>query len=142
MIDFLAIVLRICGAGLILLGLLHVPISKHLNWREDAARMSELNAMVFHVHTFFIVLVLFIMGVPALVDPMAFLEPSRAAKWGCWSLVLFWVLRLVFQWTAYKPAWWKGKRFETSMHWFFSCIWLLLIALFAACAAVQHGWIE
>lgn len=141
MIDFLAIVLRIAGGGLILLGLLHGSISKRLNWKEEAARMSELNAAVFHVHTFFIVLVLFIMGMPALVDPMVFLEPSRAAKWGCWALTLFWGLRLAFQWTWYRPAWWKGKGFETTMHWVFTFIWLLLTALFAACAGVQQGWI-
>ena len=142
MIDQLAILLRLCGAGLIVLGLLHLPIARHLKWREDAARMSELNATVFHVHTFFLVLVLLMMGLPALVDPLTFLEPSRAAKWGCWSLVVFWTLRLIFQWTVYKPAWWKGKRFETRMHWFFSFVWLLLVALFGACAAVQQGWIK
>lgn len=142
MTDLLAILLRVCGAGLILLGLLHVPIAKRLNWKEDAQRMTELNRMVFHVHTFFIVLVLFMMGLPALLDPMAFLEPSRAATWVCWSLAVFWSIRLVLQWTAYKPAWWKGKAFETSMHWFFSFVWLLLSVLFALCAALQHGWIR
>ena len=142
MIEFLTTALRLAGAGLILLGLLHLQISKYLNWKEDAARMSELNATIFHVHTFFIVLVLFLMGGPALLDPGVFLEPSRAAKWGCWSLALFWAFRAVMQWTTYRPKWWKGKPFETAMHWFFSIIWILLTALFATCAAAQHGWVQ
>lgn len=127
---------------MILLGLLHIPISKHLNWREDASKMSRMNATVFHVHTFFIVLLEFIIGLPALIDPMAFLEPTRAGKWGCISLTVMWAIRSVFQWTAYKPKWWKDKPFETTMHWFFSFVWIFLTALFAACTAVQYGWLE
>lgn len=141
MTEFVSFTLRICGAGLILLGLLHLPISRYLKWREEAARMSELNATVFHVHTFFIVLVLFLTGLPALLDPGIFLESSRAARWGCWSLALFWAIRLVMQWTIYKPRWWKDKPFERAMHWFFSLVWLLLTALFVSCAAIQEGWL-
>ena len=141
MIDLITILLRVSGAGLILLALLHVPIARRLNWREEAARMSELNQAVFHVHAFFIVLLLLIMGLPALLQPAVFIEPTAAGRWICWSLTIFWALRFIAQWTVYKPAWWKGKTFETTMHWFFSFVWLLLTALFGACAALQEGWL-
>ena len=141
MIEFLPILLRIAGAGLIGLAFLHLPIARYLKWHEEAARMSELNATVFHVHTFFVCVVLVAMGLPALIDPAIFLTPTRAAGWGTWSLTVFWSLRFVFQWTTYRPEWWKGKPFENSMHWFFSFVWLYLVFVFGACAFIQQGWL-
>src|SRR5690606_24106257 len=124
MIDSLPILLRIGGAGLLALALLHLPIAKRLKWKEEAARMSELNAAVFHVHTFFICLVVVAMALPMLLDPQVFLIPSRAARWGTWALTVFWACRLICQWTVYRPSWWRGRRFETAMHWWFTCVWL------------------
>jgi hypothetical protein len=141
MIDLLPILLRIAGTGLILLAFLHIPIARYLNWRGEAARMSELNATVFHVHTLFLCLVLVGMGLPALIEPSVFLTPTAAGRWGTWSLTVFWLIRLIFQWTTYRPAWWKGKRFETSMHWFFTVVWSYLASVFGCCAFAQHGWI-
>ena len=62
--DALTILLRVAGAGLILLAGLHLPIGRHLKWREEAARLSPVNASIFHVHTFFICFVLVMMGLP------------------------------------------------------------------------------
>ena len=142
MIELFPLLLRLAGAGLLALALLHVPIARRLKWREEAARMSELNAAVFHVHTFFICGVLVAMGLPALLDPPVFLEPSRAARWGCWSLTVFWGLRLACQWGVYRPVWWRGRPFETAMHWFFTGVWTFLALLFGACACVQEGWLQ
>lgn len=141
MIPALEILLRIAGAGLIALAFLHVPIARRLRWREEAALMSELNAAVFHAHTFFVCLVLFGMGLPALVEPSVFTTPSRAALWGCGFLAIFWTLRLVAQWSHYRPSWWRGKPFETAMHWLFTGVWLFLAGLFGTCTALQAGWI-
>ena len=58
MMETLTILLRIAGAGLILLAALHVPIGRHLKWREDGARLSPVNASSFRVHTFFFCFVL------------------------------------------------------------------------------------
>jgi hypothetical protein len=50
-IDALTLLLRIAGSGLILLALVHIPIGRHLKWREDAARLTPVNASIFRVHT-------------------------------------------------------------------------------------------
>jgi hypothetical protein len=139
--TLLTILLRVAGAGLIGLALLHLPLARRLAWRDEAARMSPLNAAVFHVHTFFICFVLVATGLPALIEPAVFLERSRAALWGTVSLCLFWTIRLVFQWTVYSPSWWKGLAFEAAMHRLFTVVWLFLVLLFGACAAVQLGWL-
>ncbi len=142
MIETLSILLRLAGAGLILLAILHVPISRHLNWRADIAQLTPVNASIFHVHNFFICLVLVLMALPCVFDPMILLEKSRAGAWIAWSSAGFWATRLYFQWFVYKASLWRGKRLETGIHWWFTLVWTSLTLLFAACASVQMGWLE
>ena len=142
MMDLLTILLRVSGAGLILLALLHFPIGKHLNWREDAARLTAVNASIFHVHAFFICVVLVMMGLPCLLDPMVFLERSPAGTWLAWSFAGFWAIRLYVQWFVYPTALWRGKRFETIMHWGFTLVWTGWAALFGACGLWQMEWLR
>lgn len=141
MIELLPLLLRIAGVGLIALALLHIPIGRHLKWRDDVARLTSVNATIFHVHTFFICLVLVLMGLPCVLDPHAFLERSRAGAWAAWSLAFFWAVRLYCQWFVYRADLWRGKRMETGMHWWFTFVWLALTALFCVCGAVQVGWL-
>lgn len=139
MTDLLPPLLRAAGAGLLLLAFMHIPISRRLGWREDGKRLTPANEAIFHVHTFFICLVLVIMGLPCLFDPGIFLAPSRAGAWLSWSFAAFWGCRLYFQWFVYPSALWRGKPLETRLHFVFTAIWLALTALFAACGAVQAG---
>jgi len=139
MIDLLTILLRIAGAGLILLAILHIPIGKQLKWTEDTRRLSPVNASIFHVHTFFICLVLVMMGLPCLIEPEIFLTPTRAGGWITWSISVFWAIRLYFQWFVYPVELWRGKRMETHVHAWFTLVWASLAALFAACGMLQAG---
>ena len=140
--EALPILLRIAGVGLLLLAVLHVPIGRHLQWREDAARLTPVNESIFHVHAFFICLVLVMMALPCLCDPAVFLEKSRAGAWLAWSFAAFWTTRLYFQWFVYRADLWRGKRTETWMHGWFTLVWTALAALFAACGSVQAGWLR
>ena len=142
MIDILNILLRIAGAGLILLAILHIPMSRRLNWREDGGRMSPVNASIFRVHTWFICFVLVMMGLPCLLEPGAFLEASRAGAWMAWSFSGFWILRLFFQWFVYPRELWSGKRMETILHVWFTIVWASLAMLFATCGLWQAGWFQ
>ena len=139
MIVVLSILLRLAGAGLIALALLHLPMATKLGWRVEAARLSPMNASVFHVHTFFVCLVLVMMGLPCLIQPEVFLVPSKAGAWISWSIAVFWALRLYCQFFVYRADLWRGKRMETTMHILFSFIWTALTALFTTCGLVQAG---
>ena len=132
--------LRIAGAGLILLAVLHIPIGRHLKWREDSTRLTPANASIFRVHIFFICLILLLMGVPCLIEPQIFLEKTRAGTWLAWSFSLFWAIRLYAQWFIYPANLWRGKRLETVIHWSFSAIWLALATVFALSGLWQIGW--
>ena len=141
MIETLAILLRIAGSGLLLLAALHVPIGRHLKWREDAARLTPVNEAVFHVHAFFICVMLVMMALPCVFDPRVFLEKSRGGAWLAWSFAVFWAIRLYFQGFVYPIDLWRGKRMETWVHGWFTFIWTALAVLFAACGSVQAGWL-
>ncbi len=84
-----------------------------LRWKEDAARLTPVNASIFHVHAFFICLILVIMGLPCVLDPAVFIEPTRAGGWLAWSFSGFWAIRLYFQWFVYPHDLWWGKPRET-----------------------------
>jgi hypothetical protein len=140
MIETLAILLRLAGAGLILLAGLHIPIGRHLKWREDGARLMPANAAIFQVHNFFICVVLVMMGLPCVIEPRIFLEPSRAGSWLAWSFAAFWAIRLYCQWFVFPAELRRGKRLETILHWWFTFFWTSLAALFATCGMVHAGW--
>jgi hypothetical protein len=140
--DALTVLLRVSGIGLILLAFLHVPIGRYLKWREDAARLSEANASIFRVHTFFICLTLVMMGLPCVAQPSVFLENSSAAAWMAWSFSAFWATRLFFQWFVYPASLWRGKRNETLAHFWFTIVWFVLAALFAACGLWQRAGLK
>jgi hypothetical protein len=137
----LILLFRIAGAGLLLLALLHIQIGKQLSWKEDAKQLTPMNAAVFHVHTFFICVVLVMMGLPCLLDPGVFLEKSRTGAWLTWSISGFWTLRLYFQWFVYQADLWRGKRMETAVHFWFTLVWTGLATLFGVCGLWQVGWL-
>jgi hypothetical protein len=142
MIETLTILLRLAGASLVLLAGLHIPIGRHLKWREDSTRLTPPNAAIFRVHSFFIGLVLVMMGLPCLIEPRVFLEPSHAGSWLAWSFAAFWAIRLYFQWFVFPADLRRGKRLETILHWWFTVYWTSLTALFTVCGAVQAGWLH
>jgi len=142
MIDTLELLLRIGGVGLLVLAIMHIPVARHLRWREEAVRLSAANSAIFLVHAFFICVVLVMMGLPALFAPQVFLDRSIAGLWFSWSFALFWGIRLGVQWFVYPTALWRGKRLETAMHLWFSLVWIALTAVFTACGLWQAGHLD
>jgi hypothetical protein len=138
----LEILLRIAGAGLVLLAFLHIPIGRKLRWREDGRKLSAENEQVFHVHTFFVCLTVILMGLPCLIAPSVFLVKSEAGLWVSGAFAVFWAVRLYCQFFVYRSDLWRGKALETFVHWCFALIWLALALVFGACFLFQCGWIE
>jgi hypothetical protein len=142
MTELLLILLRLAGAGLLLLAVLHIPIGRELRWREDASRLTATNQAIFHVHTFFICLMIVMMGLPCLLNPQVFVEQSRAGAWLTWSFTGFWAARLYCQFFVYSSDLWRGKRREIIIHRVFTFVWIALTGLFAACGCRQAGWLN
>ncbi len=124
------LLLRLAGISLILLAAIHVFFPKRFRWREEFSKVSLLNRQIFYVHCFFICLVLFLMGALCAARPLALLEPTPLGVLVSGGLAVFWLLRLAAQWFFYDSKIWRGRPFETLMHWLFSVLWAFYSGLF------------
>ncbi len=123
------IYLKIAGIILIVLGIVHVAFPRRFNWKADLAGLSLINKQMMMVHTFFIALTVFMMGILSLVYSGELLTNpfGRVISLG---LAVFWFIRLVFQFFVYSRELWKGKTFETIMHIIFALIWIYLTVVY------------
>lgn len=124
--------LRIAGCLLLALAAMHLFLPKRFNWSEELARLSLVNRQIFLVHTFFIVLVLIMMGVLSLLFGTLLLPGSPLARVVLGALALFWIARLVVQLFVYDKSLWRGDRFNTRAHLLFTALWAYLAAVYGA----------
>lgn len=122
-------VIRINGLVLVLLALLHVGFPRYFNWKKDLQQLSLVNKEMMQVHTFFIALIVLLIGLLCVYEASALLN-TRLGKSLSLGLAVFWGVRLFFQFFVYSPQLWRGKRFETVMHIVFSIFWFNLTAIF------------
>jgi hypothetical protein len=115
---------------LLILALAHAYFPRRFDWREELRHVSPLNRQIFQVHCFFIGLLLFMFGLLALCFTDALLERSGLARIVLSGLVIFWLARLVIQLGVYDSRLWRGDRFNTGVHWLFTCLWAYYITIF------------
>jgi len=120
---------KISGIILIALALLHVGFPGYFQWKKELSLLSVINRQMMVVHTFFIALTVFLMGLICLTSA-AELTGTPLGKNLSLGLGIFWTLRLVVQFFGYSPELWKGKAYETFMHLLFSLLWIYLSATF------------
>lgn len=120
---------KISGVLLIILALAHVIFTKYFNWKDDLKSLSLVNRQVMIIHTFFIALIVFLMGLLCLTSTIDLIE-TTLGKTLSLGLGVFWSIRLFIQFFGYSKALWKGKRFETIIHILFSGLWGYLSILF------------
>lgn len=120
---------KLIGVILIVLALVHVIFPRYFNWAEELKSLSLLNRQIMTVHTFFIALVVFLMGLLCLTSASELVSTDLGKKISL-GLGVFWVIRLYFQFFGYSPDLWKGKKFETLVHIMFSFLWTYLSITF------------
>ena len=114
--------LQIIGAGCVVLALVHVIFPAYFDWKNELKPLSLINRQLMQVHTFFVALVVLLIGLLCLTSP-AELTTTPLGKRLCLGLFVFWALRLFVQFFWYSPALWRGKRLETAVHVLFSLLW-------------------
>lgn len=127
--------IEIVGCLLILLGLLHVTFPSHFKWRETLASVPRVSREIMYVHTFFIALTVFLMGLLCITSAEEIVDTPLGKKLAI-GLAVFWTIRLLIQFFGYSKELWQGKRFETIMHICFSFLWLYLSAVFWTIALI------
>lgn len=125
--------LKITGFLFLLLAGIHVWFPGRFLWKQDLQAISLINRQMMYVHTFFVALVVFLMGLLCIFCSHDLVH-TPFGKTISGGLFVFWLIRLYVQFFAYSSALWKGKRFETWMHIIFVVIWtyVTLVFLFAA----------
>ncbi len=120
---------KIIGYLLIALAAIHLIFPTYFNWKDDLKSMSLINRQMMYVHTFFIGLIVFLMGLLCLTssDDLIKTEFGKRITLG---LGVFWTTRLVIQFFGYSSKLWKGKTFETTIHILFSLLWTYLSVVF------------
>ncbi len=121
--------LKIIGLILIALSFAHAGFPKHFKWADECGSLSLINRQMMYIHTFFLALGLFLMGLLCLTSATEIIETELGKKLAL-GLGIFWGLRWLFQFFVYSSENWKGKKFETAIHILFSLVWTYITAVF------------
>ena len=122
---------KIVGVSLIGLSLIHILFPTYFNWKEELKNLSLMNRQMMKVHTFFIGLVVFLIGALCLHSHEDLIN-TKLGKTISLGIGVFWFIRLCFQIFIYSGKLWKGKRFETTVHIIFTIFWIYLTIIFFA----------
>jgi hypothetical protein len=120
---------KVIGILLIGLALVHIIFPKYFNWDKELKSLSLINRQMMVVHTFFIALTVFLMGLLCLTSSTEIIE-TKLGKTISLGLGIFWSIRFFIQFFGYSTELWKGKAFETVVHIFFSLLWTYLSVVF------------
>lgn len=82
-----------------------------------------------YIHTFFIALIVLLMGLLCISASSELIETNLGHKLS-FGLFIFWGLRFFIQFFGYSSKLWKGKAFETTVHIIFSILWLYISSVF------------
>jgi hypothetical protein len=123
--------LKIIGLSLILLALLHAVFPRYFSWREELASLNLINRQVMYVHTFFIALVLLLMGLLCITSAGDIVTTPLGNRIAL-GFSIFWVARLLIQFFGYSSELWKGKKLGTTIHIIFSIMWTYFSVVFLA----------
>jgi hypothetical protein len=114
---------------LILLALGHVIFPHYFNWADELRQVSLINRQLMYVHTFFIGLVLMLMGLLCITSANEIISTALGRRIAL-GLGIFWLARLFIQFFVYSPELWKNKLRETLIHVVFVLLWTYLSAMF------------
>src|SRR5262245_44685652 len=119
--------LQIVGVLLLLLGSAHSVIPRYFGWKRELASVSLLTRQVFMVHHFFIGLLVAMLGLLSLLYADDLIQPTPLSRAVLIGILVFWLIRLVFQFAVYDPAIWRGQPLYTRMHVLFSVLWSYVV---------------
>ncbi|PHS63400.1 MAG: hypothetical protein COB12_09645 [Flavobacterium sp.] len=120
---------KIIGIILIALAFVHVIFPKYFKWEKELKSLSLINQQIMKVHTFFIALVVFLIGLLCLTSSNELIN-TELGKRVSLGFGIFWSFRLLIQFFGYSTKLWNGKRMETIVHIIFSILWAYLSYIF------------
>jgi len=73
--------IQIIGTLLIVLSLIHVIFPSYFNWKSELQHLSLINRQMMTVHTFFIALTVFLIGLLCVTSASELIETSLGKKY-------------------------------------------------------------
>ncbi|GHA11939.1 hypothetical protein ACFOOM_28120 [Streptomyces echinoruber] len=131
--------LRLVGAALIGMGLLHAVLPRVLGWPGDLGGASLLTRQVSYAHLFFIGLTCVLLGALPLAFARELLGGGPLPTVLLCGQTLFWGLRWVMEFAYFSPRLWRGHRLRTVGHVALSVLWTWVTAVFAVATAHAAG---
>ena len=120
---------KIIGVVLIALAFVHIIFPNYFKWKEELRSLSLINQQIMKVHTFFIALVVFLIGLLCLTSANDLINTELGKKVSL-GFGIFWSFRLIIQFFGYSSKLWKGKKMETAVHIIFLFLWTYLSYVF------------
>lgn len=120
---------KIIGVLLIILAFVHIIFPKYFKWEKELKSLSLINRQIMKVHTFFIALVVFLIGLLCLTSYNELIHTVLGKRVSL-GFGIFWSFRLIIQFIGYSSKLWKGKKMETIVHIIFSILWTYLSCIF------------
>lgn len=114
---------------MIVLALIHLIFPRYFDWEQELTKISLINKQMMYFHTFFIGLIVLLMGVLCFTAAEE-LSSTALGKKIALGLFIFWGTRLGVQFFGYSSLLWKGKRFETYVHLLFAVLWTYFSVIF------------
>ena len=133
--------LKIIGTLLITLALIHIIFPKYFNWDKELGSLSLINQQMMMVHTLFISLTIFLMGLLCWTSTNELIDTNLGKKIS-FGLGIFCTTRLLIQFLGYSSKLWKGKAFETSVHILFILLWAYLSFIFWTIALINKPQLQ
>ncbi len=121
--------IQIIGFLFTILALVHVIFPRYFSWKVELAPLSLINRQMFQIHTLFVALTVFLMGLLCILYSEE-LTHNELGKPILFGFAVFWSLRFVIQFFGYSSKLWRGKKFETVVHIVFSGFWMYTTVVF------------
>ena len=121
--------LKTVGWLLVALALIHGIFPRYFQWKSEFGTLSLINRQMIYVHTFFITLTIFFMGLLCITSAKELTE-TRLGNKVALGFGIFWAIRLLVQLFVYSTKLWRGKKFETAVHVFFILLWTYMSMVF------------
>lgn len=119
---------------MIAIALGHMTFPRYFEWKEELARLSLINRQMMKVHSFFIALTVFLLGLLCLTSPTELSGTDLGRKISL-GIGVFWTARLAIQLLGYSTRLWRGKSFATLVHVILTVTWIYFSMVFLWIAA-------
>jgi hypothetical protein len=139
LVEVMSLALWLAGAGHFVVLIASFQVPYRLGWKEDLAKLTSFNRKLMWVHGGFAVYTIISFGVLTLLLHNEMLQGHRAGPALAAFIGIYWLLRVVVDFTYYDHSDWpKGKGFVAGH----ALLTLLFVFLFVTYLAVaMRAWL-